>query len=272
MTTPPDESPAARRTAAPKRMQVQGYDIDILVQGFPGKSVCHGGLGWSTIALLRGHGRVVLIDVGPFGMRRTLKSQIERHGLKLGDVTDVLLTHAHHDHAMNWVMFPNARVQIGGTELDWAVKEPMGSLLVPELYIRELAGSPQLRRIADGAEILPGISAHMVPGHTPGSLIYVVDGGDRDVVFTGDAAKNRAELLVRAADLTMDPAESSRSIAKIWQFWEKRPDSILVPGHDIPMVLEGGQPKYLGKREAAITAWFDDELEKTTLFELAKAA
>ena len=24
-------------------MQVEGYDIDIVVQGFPGKTVCHGG-------------------------------------------------------------------------------------------------------------------------------------------------------------------------------------------------------------------------------------
>jgi hypothetical protein len=35
-----------------------GYEIEIAVQGYPGKAVCHGGLGWSTIALLRGHGRV----------------------------------------------------------------------------------------------------------------------------------------------------------------------------------------------------------------------
>jgi len=26
-------------------MKVGDYDIDIVVQGFPGKSVCHGGLG-----------------------------------------------------------------------------------------------------------------------------------------------------------------------------------------------------------------------------------
>ena len=37
-----------------------GYMIDILVHGYPGRSVCHGSLGWSTIALLRGHGRVWL--------------------------------------------------------------------------------------------------------------------------------------------------------------------------------------------------------------------
>ena len=38
---------------------VGGFSIDILVQGFPGKTVCHGGLGWSTVALLRGEGRIV---------------------------------------------------------------------------------------------------------------------------------------------------------------------------------------------------------------------
>ena len=32
-------------------MKIKDYDIDIVVQGFPGKSVCHGGLGWSTVVL-----------------------------------------------------------------------------------------------------------------------------------------------------------------------------------------------------------------------------
>jgi hypothetical protein len=29
-----------------------------VVQGFPGKSVCHGGLGWSTVVLVRAHRRL----------------------------------------------------------------------------------------------------------------------------------------------------------------------------------------------------------------------
>ena len=53
-----------------KLEEVGGWRIDIIVQGYPGKSVCHGALGWSTIALLRGHGRVVLIDVGSFAQRQ----------------------------------------------------------------------------------------------------------------------------------------------------------------------------------------------------------
>jgi hypothetical protein len=28
-------------------MRIAGYELDLLVVGFPGKSVCHGGMGWS---------------------------------------------------------------------------------------------------------------------------------------------------------------------------------------------------------------------------------
>ena len=51
------------------------YELDVLVQSYPGKSVCHGGLGWSTIALLRGEGRVILIDVGAFGVGKELEKR-----------------------------------------------------------------------------------------------------------------------------------------------------------------------------------------------------
>ena len=44
------------------------YKLDVLIQGYPGKSLCHGGLGWSTIALLRGGGRSILVDVGAFAL------------------------------------------------------------------------------------------------------------------------------------------------------------------------------------------------------------
>ena len=253
-------------------MQIDGFEIDILVQGFPGKSVCHGGLGWSTIALVRGAGHVILIDTGSFNMRRLIVDQLASRGLAPADVTDVILTHAHYDHSINWIMFPSARVLIGSDELAWAEAQPIGHTLVPELYIRELAGSLQLRKIADGEEILPGLRAHAAPGHTPGHLIFQLSAADRDVIFTGDAAKNRAELISREADMTMDEGASVRTIARIWALWEARPGTIVVPGHDVPMILRDGAPTYIEGRRAGITAWFDDTLETTTLFEFSPQA
>ncbi len=249
-------------------LRIDDFVIDILVEGFPGKTVCHGGLGWSTIALLRGRGRVVLVDAGSFNMRRLVVDELDRRGLAAADVTDVILTHAHYDHSINWIMFPRATIAIGSAELDWAMAQPLGHTLVPELYIRELAASSQLRRVSDGEDIFPGMRAHAAPGHTPGHLIFHLATPQRDVIFSGDAAKNRAELISGIADMSMDAEASRRSIAHICDLWGRRPGTIMVPGHDIPMALEAGRPVYLDERHAGITAWFDESLETTTLFEL----
>ncbi len=243
-------------------------EIDIIVHGYPGKSVCHGPLGFSTIALVRHGTRAALIDVGSFGQRPLLIGRLAERGLKPQDITDVLLTHSHYDHSINWLLFPEARVRIGRDELDWSLRQRWGETFVPELYMRELGESVRLRTIADGDDVFPGMTAHLTPGHTPGSVVFVLDAGDRDVIFTGDACKNRAELVSRSADMTYDKAVTNASIEAIWAFWSRRPGSILVPGHDLPMVQEGGRARYLGKREAAIRAWFSEGLNETTVISL----
>ena len=138
---------------------VNGYDIDVMVIGYPGKTVCHGGLGWSTIVLLRGHGRVAMIDTGGMGVRRHLIEKLKERGLEPEDVTDLLLSHAHYDHILNWTTFQHARIVIGREELAWAAKEPWGRTPVPELHVRELQGWKTLQAAGDGEEVMPGITA-----------------------------------------------------------------------------------------------------------------
>jgi hypothetical protein len=53
--------------------------------------------------------------------------------------------------------------------------------------------------------------------------------------------------------------------------WRRRPNTVMIPGHDVPMVLgEEEVPQHMGTREAAISAWFGEHLETTTLFELSQ--
>jgi N-acyl homoserine lactone hydrolase len=246
------------------------YSLDILVQGFPGKAVCHGGLGWSTIALLRAPGKAILIDVGAFGIRKPLKTQLRAHGLEAADITDVVLTHAHYDHAVNFVLFEKATVWIGARELEWAGAQPPGFNPLPELYVDALEADPRVRTIRAGEEFLPGLTAFDAPGHTPGSLVFHLTSNPVPVIFTGDAAKNRAELLSREVDATDDIAASKASIETIWQLWRAKPDTLLIPGHDLSMRLDAdGTPRYVGKRVAGISAWFSETLEHTTDFDLA---
>ena len=247
--------------------------VDVLIQGFPGRAVCHGGLGWSTITLLRGEGRVILLDVGAFGVRKPLAKQLQAHGVRAQDVTDVVLTHAHYDHAVNFTLFPNATVWIGDAELTWAASEPAGFNPLPELYVRELCQSPRVQRIQAGEAFLAGFEALAAPGHTPGHLIFVLNGNEVPIVFTGDAAKNRAELLSRSVADSDDMADSISTLNLIWDCWRAKPGTLLIPGHDLTMVLDAeGEPQYIGQREASIAAWFSETLEQSTTIDLCANA
>lgn len=263
---PSPSSPAAFATTH------GGYRVDILVQGFPGKTVCHGSLGWSTVALLRGHDRVVLIDTGSFNVRRLLIDKLAACGLRPDDVTDVLLSHAHWDHMVNWTMFQHARIAIGAEELEASLAVPWGTTPIPELYVERLAGWPRLARLAPDVQVLPGIWSMAAPGHTPGHLAYLLRGPENDILFTGDAAKNRAELLARQGFQSLDAQKTRDTIEAIWRVWREREGSIVVPGHDMPMVLDASQPhggvRYLGEREAVIECWLDDTLEQVSTFRL----
>jgi N-acyl homoserine lactone hydrolase len=216
-------------------------------------------------------GRVILLDVGAFGVRRELAKQLAAQGVAASDVTDVVLTHAHYDHAVNFTLFPQATVWIGAAELAWAAAQPPGFNPLPELYVRELASATRVRRIADEAEFLPGLRALLAPGHTPGHLLFHLTGNAVPVLFTGDAAKNRAELLGGKVDSSDKHADSEASLARIWAVWRAHPGTILVPGHDLCMRLDAaGQPEYLGERRAAIEVWFSQNIALTTRIDLTR--
>ncbi len=248
------------------------YSLDILIQGYPGRAVCHGGLGWSTIALLRGRGRIALLDVGAFGVRRELRKQLAEHGVSPDAVTDVILTHAHYDHAVNFTLFPNAVVAIGDEELRWAAAQPPGFNPLPELYVRELVTLPRLRRLSPGETVIPGLVAKAAPGHTPGHLFFVLNDYPVPVIFTGDSAKNRAELLSMEVDASGDHTLSRQTLDMIWDLWRQVPGTLLVPGHDRTLRLgESGQPEYVGARQAAIESWFSESIHTMTRIDLCEA-
>src|SRR5450631_970294 len=136
-------------------MKIGDYEIDIVVQGFPGKSVCHGGLGWSTVVLLRAHGRLALIDTGNMSMRTMLIKRFADRGVRPADITDLLLTHSHHDHSANWTMFPKARIVIGADELvvDGAVGRDAGARTIH-------AGAEHLADLAQSGGRRGSVSRH----------------------------------------------------------------------------------------------------------------
>jgi N-acyl homoserine lactone hydrolase len=242
--------------------------FDLLVQGFPGSSPSNGGMGWSSVGLVRVDDRLVLLDTGPFGARELVRTRLRALDVDTSEVTDVLVTHAHHDHCINWPMFPNARVHLSAIELDWAVEVPLGTSPVAEFSVRELARRDSTIRIDGEGQVLPGIIARSAAGHTPGSLAFEVAVPGATTFFAGDAVKNRAELLGNVAEATLDADASSQSIGAIREAWLACEGGVLVPGHDLPLIHDGSEVSEVGEREAAVIARFGDSLESVSRFEL----
>lgn len=245
------------------------WHFELLAEGYPGKSVHNGMLGWSSVGLARGEGRVALLDAGAFGLRRTLAARLAEAGASPEQVTDLLLSHLHYDHCENWTLFPNARVHACAAELAWALSLPDDDLLVPVPLVRALAASGRVVPFDAGAAPLPGIRSVATPGHSPHHVGFVVEAAPRAVIFVADAAKNLSELLSGDVAITMDAAASRASVARLRALWDARPEALLVPGHDLPLTRDpAGAIRSAGARRAGIEALLGEDPRTPTRFAL----
>ncbi|WP_321794676.1 MBL fold metallo-hydrolase [Caballeronia sp. J97] len=181
--------------------------------------------------------RRVLIDVGAgefFGeVGGRMLENLSYAGVHPRDVTDILVTHAHADHAGGLVSegeptFPNAVVHIGQADIDYFLDpaESGRAGYLPEdmadIYeqmrnaIGPYVASGQVQTFDREVEILPGITASPCPGHTPGSACYTIKTGGGSLVFVGDmvhveAVQFRAPEVSITYDVDPDRAAETRS-------------------------------------------------------------
>jgi glyoxylase-like metal-dependent hydrolase (beta-lactamase superfamily II) len=117
-------------------------------------------------------------------------------GFNPSQVTDVILTHLHFDHAGGIsyrdadgslkLSFPHAKVHLQLANWDRA-RSP--SLKDRASYLPENVGPLQNADLIlyDGdAEIYPGITVHRVDGHTPGQQWIEISGGESPLFFATD--------------------------------------------------------------------------------------
>ena len=250
------------------------YALHVLVQGYPGKSLYHGGLGWSTVALLRSSdGREnVLLDTGHYMHRDVLWQRLGEHGLRPDEITAVALSHAHWDHCLNVMLFPQAQIFIAGAELDWALAQPAGAYPTAELHVDWMAKAKNVHRIGDGDEVVPGLEAMATPGHTPGHMAYVARGPRGEYIYTGDAIKNGAELCSQRVDMTLDLARSLDAIRRVRERAAANPENVVVFGHDRCCAFDGA---HLHERESVkfgLVARFGEDFDDLTRFDLGRPA
>jgi N-acyl homoserine lactone hydrolase len=130
-------------------------------------------------------------------------------GMRPDDVTVVVNSHLHFDHAGNNGAFPKATFIVQAEHLAFAKGKPNFPAVywdIPELTYVPTAGRA---RVAPGVEVVP------TPGHAPGHQSLVVDLAETGrIVLTGDAAFTRANL-ERGEQPAMDQAAEKESLALI---------------------------------------------------------
>jgi glyoxylase-like metal-dependent hydrolase (beta-lactamase superfamily II) len=154
---------------------------------------------------------VILIDAGmsPRGAARGLG----RLGVSARSVSHVFLTHSDPDHAGGLDLFPDAVVCMSAREqavIDGTVPRTLLFLKRRNRFERQYVPLEDEQVVSAGPF---RVQALWTPGHTPGSMCFLVDGS---ILFTGDLLDLRGgEARPGARILSNDAAENERSIHKL---------------------------------------------------------
>ncbi len=171
--------------------------------------------------LLRDGKRVILIDCGmgtkwpekaaeQFKVDTTLDASLKEAGVGVDDVTDLVLTHLHFDHAGGAtrfdaagqlaMTFKNARVHIG--KRNWAHAHApndrdKGSYRDESWKPLDGADKDRVVFVDDEngrAHIIDDVDALVCEGHTTGQLLPLVGAGDQRALYGADMVPTRAHV------------------------------------------------------------------------------
>jgi glyoxylase-like metal-dependent hydrolase (beta-lactamase superfamily II) len=173
--------------------------------------------GYAYAWVLKTEHGAALVDAGADPKGTELLAELAGQGVKPEQVHTILLTHGHTDHWAAAHLFPNARVLLASSEIPLLRGEYVQKSLVGKLT-RSMAKPPlpaKLEPVEDGKELdVDGekVRVFLVPGHTPGSVVYQW----RDVLFLGDVlVRNKKGLAPSPFFFSEDNDESQRSLEKL---------------------------------------------------------
>ena len=131
------------------------------------------------IYLLKSENRLILVDAGcvtmpGFEMEDFIGTiqALRNIGISPDEITDVIITHSHHDHIECVACFINAVIYIQKEEY--------------EASKGYLAENQTVRTFDDAIQICKGIKAVKIGGHTKGSSIVEIAGQDAKYIIAGD--------------------------------------------------------------------------------------
>jgi glyoxylase-like metal-dependent hydrolase (beta-lactamase superfamily II) len=203
--------------------------------------------------LVRGNGRNILVDSGfyrdqffqQWHVTDFVKPSeaVRRAGVNPEDITDVVITHMHWDHADGMDLFPKARTWVQKDELAYYAGEAWQSRrthggIDPDDVLAAVKLNTQGRVglvNGDAQEILPGVTCYTGGKHTYASQFVAVNTAAGVVVLASDNLylyENLEKHLPIAA--TLDAESNLRAQERMKQL--AAGPRFIIPGHD-PAVM-----------------------------------
>lgn len=229
---------------------IPGFAVSGLVAGAePSRKMDIAMMVW----LVRGGGKNILVDAGFYREQFfkqwhvtdfvTPAEAVRRAGVKPEEITDVIVTHMHWDHADGMDLFPNAKVWVQREELEyyagsaWQSRRTHGGIDPDDVMMAvklNIAGKVGLVN-GDAQEILPGITCYTGGKHTYASQFVGVRTKGGTVVLASDNVylyENLEKHVPIAA--TLDAVSNLRAQDRMKELAgdAKR----IIPGHD-PAVM-----------------------------------
>jgi len=187
----------------------------------------------ATTTLIEGQCRARYPQFHDFRRQRDLLAPFK---LEPKDVETVILSHLHWDHFAAARLFPEARFHLQRRELEFW-RGPAGEHAFLRHYLADLEDAAwleeegRLRLLDGGAGIAPGVTVHLVGGHTPGLQVVRVRTGEGWAVLAVDAAyvyRSLESMIPPGIHVRVDEALSALDRVKELA---DRP-SLIFPGHD----------------------------------------
>lgn len=210
----------------------------------------HGTRG-SNVFLLDTGANLLVVDTGFSGCERAILEEIA--SVVPGRSPDhILLTHAHRDHsgsARELQELTGGAVVAGAADTRearpgrWVISERPGPHRLLTRAARTLARRPVglhgvevTLRLDEEQEVVPGIVAVPVPGHTAGSYCFVWE--EREIAFVGDLVIAHPDTLVRP--MTLTNSDDHQYLDSLAAFAARAPASGC-PGHGAPVLRTFGE-------------------------------
>jgi glyoxylase-like metal-dependent hydrolase (beta-lactamase superfamily II) len=228
---------------------------EVLPFGFTHDHVLHdgtpaaGGMVPIPVWLIEGASKKILIDTG-LGDLDELMSMMKTYGVDMfasrdedqdivaglaargvtpEEIDIVVLTHLHFDHIGNNHLFPNAKFIVQRSEVAQGFTPPKYcQFSYPEYSYNVTNVRDRIQIIEGDMQRVPGVRLIKIGGHTPGTMVVVVDTDEGRVALAGDIMYNYKNLELNW------PTGSFWDLQDLMSGYDRLhlEADIIIPGHD----------------------------------------